>query len=60
MLDCAGEDGRPQHDHLAVAQEMLREAENCGWHHCPLGTPEGDHVDAIVSLIRRLERRVHA
>ena len=37
---------------LSSLMEALREAEELGWHHCPPGTPEGDHYDRIVVRIK--------
>ena len=39
-LDCAGEEQEEagRLTYLMVAQELVREAENLGWHHCKPGT----------------------
>ena len=41
---------------LDLLMEALRQAEEQGWHHCPRGTREGDHYDALVEAYGREER----
>ncbi len=31
--------------------EAIREAENLGFHHCPIGTVEGDHYTALIEAV---------
>ena len=53
-----GENGEvPQQlDLLQRAQDMLYEAEQLEWHHCPPGTIEGDHYSKLEALCRALEK----
>jgi len=64
MIDSAGErmePKRPTANSVLLAwqellQESIRAAENCGWHHLPDGTVEGDHYMRLV----RMEESINA
>ena len=42
---------------LEMLMEAMRQAEEQGWHHCPRGTREGDHYDALVEAYGKSEER---
>ena len=48
---------RETDDPSELLMEALREAEARGWHHCPRGTPEGDHYDALVEALCKRETK---
>jgi len=55
IVNSTGENGEPQLDFLERAIQMLQEAENMGFHHCPAQTVEAVHYDRIIALIKALE-----
>ena len=56
VLKSRGYNGARQRDLLDKAQGLLLEAEELGFHHCPPGTPEGDHYDRLREVCEALGR----
>ena len=58
MVELSGERMEPQRPTATsvllawqeLLQESIRAAENCGWHHLPDGSVEGDHYMRLVRM----------